>query len=246
MKNTEFKLLCIAGLFSKSSINAEILGVFKKFLRISDKNVLSIDLEGCSNIQESIDYIQSKIHILGENVIIVGHSAGGQLAKHFIDNPSVTLIVTISAPTHNPLEFPLWLWIRTLRFLGKIMFNKFFRLPKDTGEQLFGRTTPESMTGDSWGRLFMQMNLGSLTGNPAPKIPRRGAPCLFVACSGDRLITPDVVRKNAKKFHANYLLLDHPDHFPQIGPNAKRNLYEIILEVEELLPDSVGRAVFMK
>ncbi len=235
----------VAGLFSKSSINHKIVQVFQQFFGIDHEKTLSSDLEGCQNIDEAKSYIGMCLAELGPNTIIVGHSAGGQLAENFIGNPNVALVVSICGPSHNPLRYPLWLWTKTARYLGKILTNQFFRLPDSLTIKLFGISIPEDMAGDSWGNLVGGMNLGCVGGNSTPKKPRTGAECVFVATTGDVLITPGSVQKTAEKFCGHFICLAHSNHIPQIGVGATRRMFEICHKIRDVVPEMGCRVGMM-
>ncbi len=228
------KFLFIAGLFSKSAINAGFAERAKQQFGAFDSDIVSIDLECCKSVKEALQYISSWITILGGRVVIIGHSAGGQLATHFIDNMKVSLVVSVCGPSHNPLDYPAFLWPSTTKYLWDTATDKFFRPTDGDSTKIFGRTVPMEMRGDSWGWIVGQMNFGLLAGNSSAAEVRLGS-SLFVTCTGDRLITPNAVLKNCLRLRGEYLELDHPDHYPMIGPKGDKNIDCILLEVRRML-----------
>jgi len=235
LKTKKWKLLFIAGLFATKAINARFVERAKDFFGVTrDEDVISIDLQGCKSKKQAVEYVKAQLMILGENVIIIGHSAGAQLATRFIGHTSVALVVPIEPPSHSPLDFPLFLWSSTTKYLRKTLSNMFFRPTDADCIKLFGRTIPRIMRGDSWGRLIMQMNFGWLVGNGEPVLPRRGL-CLFVATTGDKLITAKSVRRTAEDLGGEFLLLDHPDHYPHVGLEGEANISLILEEAGRIL-----------
>jgi pimeloyl-ACP methyl ester carboxylesterase len=234
------KLLFVAGLFAKSAINARFAETAKGFFRATEANVISIDLEGCKSEKQAVEYIRIQLENLGENVIIIGHSAGGQIATRFIGDPRVSMVVSVCGPSHHPLDYPTFLWLATTRYLWKTLSNKFFRLDDDTCCKLFGRTLPSSMRGDSWGNLASQMNFGWLAGNSEPALLKRGL-SLFVATTGDKLITPKSVEMTSSELGGEFLLLDHPDHFPQVGLNSEKNINCILENINDVFQENFWR-----
>ncbi len=194
-----------------------------------DSDVLCIDLEGQRNIDEAKNYVQGQIMILakdGDDVIVIGHSAGGQLATHFLGATGVKLVVTICAPSHNPTHYPWWMWFKTGKYFLKLLSPKAFALDSKSSELLFGRQVPEHMRGKSAGTLVAQLNMGWLKGNPAPKRRTfaeklqengRKAKLLCISAKGDVLITERAVQSTAELLGGDHRIVKHPDHYPHLS-----------------------------
>lgn len=245
LKNRKFKLLSVAGLFSRSTINNVAIDVIEEFFGIDGRDISSIDLEDCKNVREAKAYIDEELTSLGSHTILIGHSAGGQLLEHFIGHPNVVTAVSVCGPSHNPLDYPMWLLPKTATYIGKTVSNQHYRLPGELSRELFGMAPPAEYVTDSWGHLIGQLNFGCLAGNFAPRRPKIGAECLFVATTGDRLITPRSVKKTADRFGGHYMCLDHPNHYPQLGVGAKERMLQICRKIGEIVPELGGRVGMM-
>ena len=238
MKSKEFKLLCIAGLFSASSINDVIVKAFREFFGITDDSkVVSMDLEGC-RLSDAKKLVRKYLIQLGPNTIIVGHSAGGQLATHFIDHDNVAMVVSICAPSHNPLDYPIWLLPKTAAYLWKTVSNQRFHLPDRLSQKLFGMTPPSEHVVDSCGHLVGAMNFGGLFGiNPAPPKSSFGKPLLCVSSDGDVLITQKSVERTALALGGDNFSVSCKNHFPQLGLGAERRMRDIAKKAGAIMRD---------
>lgn len=236
MKTKRIKFLLIAGLFSKAAIMKPLTDQLVTSGICRDSDILCIDLEGLKNIEEAKNYIQSQIMILakdGDDVVVIGHSAGGQLASHFLGAIGVRLVVQICAPSHNPSHYPWWMWFKTGKYFLKLLSSKAFAPDDKSSKLLFGRLVPENMRGKSAGTLVAQLNMGWLKGNPAPK--KRRIICgnhqtiLYTyRATGDKLITAKATLCTADRLGGYLDTLDHPDHYPILSSEQNSRVCEEI------------------
>ncbi len=231
-------MLVLSGLFEAKETNREIVAVFQNRFKVESENIVSMDLCGFNSVSEVVDAIQLEINKLPGRILLAGHSAGAQLlTKHFACNPKVKLVVNINGPPHNPCSYPVWLWTSTLKYFSKLISGKSFMIDTETSRKLFGKALPDSLSVPCAPRIILSMNLGCLWGNSGPKKEERSkrhSRVLYVATKGDKLIKPSVVEKMAKKYGGSFLLLDWPDHFPQIGARATRNIRETLFAIEDM------------
>lgn len=213
---TNLKFVLIPGLFSSPSIMYPIEDRLEKVYPDSEIEVMLSP--GFKNVQDAKRQIGSFIRIMSsgdKNIVLVGHSAGGQLATHFIDNPKVMAVVTICAPSHDPRDYPLTVWPIQNLYTLQSLFNRMFCLKEKHRAKLFGGSLPEHMKSLSFGWFALQMSMGALLGNFTPKVRSLGKLLAFYS-SGDPTILPKVVEKLASRYNGTTVGINCDHHYPLI------------------------------
>lgn len=200
-----------------------------------------LDLCGQRSIEECRNMLQTSIALQQDEVVLVGHSGGAQVATHFLHHPAVKLVVGICPPSHNPLRLPFSLWSKTLAHLKDTSSVEPFGLSDPLSKELFGRNVPAEMVSKTSGTLMRQFNLGFLGGNPAP--PKRqdwcaqgGAELLLFSSGSDPLISVGAVRSTAVRLDGFHFQLTgtHLFHYPHI-PTEAGETWSMVRIVEEMM-----------
>ncbi len=219
-------------------MNEVVVKAFREFFGITDNSkIVSMDLQGC-RLSDAKKLIRKHLMQLGPNTIIVGHSAGGQLATHFVDHFNVAMVVSICAPSHNPLDYPIWLWRDTTAYLWKTISNQKFHLPDSLSKRLFGLTPLSEDVVDSCGYLVGAMNFGFLGFNPAPPKLLFGKRLLCVSSDGDALITTRSVEKSARGLGAHSMSISCWHHFAHYGLGAERRMRDVAKRAGEIIREN--------
>lgn len=216
-------------------MNGVASAVLQDAFEIPRTHVISMDLKNCL-VNDAKNLIRRHLETLGKNVIVVGHSAGGQLGTHFVDHANVELVISMCGPSHNPLDYPIWLWPKTGAYLGKTLSNQNFHLPADLSEYIFGMAPPDEFIADSRGHLVAQMNFGGFCRlNPAPPKPRFGTKLLCVSSTGDNLVTQGSVEKTTLRLGAYGMSVCCNHHFIHIGRGGERRMRLVASRAQEMV-----------
>lgn len=225
------QILLISGILSDASIN----NVLANHLREMGHRVTLMDLQGFHSIGQAVEVIDTNLRGYDEKIVIIGHSAGGQLATRFIDDPRVQYVVGICNPSHTPLDYPWRVWVEQSKpglFLASL-FNRQINLPKSSVVRLFGAEPSTILCAPTRGHFCLQMSMGCLLGNFAPKVKAEGK-YLGISCLGDPLVSVNSGAKTARRCHGIHVVINHPNHFPQIGLN--NSISAIMAEIGKVIP----------
>ena len=206
----------------------------------------TLDLTSCKGVVDAKEMLSEAIsHAVSESgreVVLIGHSAGGQLVSHFIDDGRVKFVVSLCGPSHNPLDYPWMLWpiFSNFGYLSKCLLGSKLWLKEEDRRDLFGGEVHHNQKAYTYGHLALQITFGWLLGNRASKV-NTFRKFLAVACKGDKTVTSKSVRKTAKRCQGFYKELDHGDHYPQIG--VTNNSIPAILEAIESVKPGLIRPI---
>ncbi|MEI6042344.1 MAG: alpha/beta hydrolase [bacterium] len=213
------KIVLIPGLFSSFFMMEKLKDRLKGLYPTANIDSISSSwFTNVSNAKEELGKHISDNYSPDEDLVIIGHSFGGQLATHFIDDSRVKAVVTIGAPSHNPMDYPFRVWpIQNLYFFQSL-FNFRFRLKEKHRAKLFGGVLPDYVEALSYGWLALQVCMGAVLGNFAPKVKSVGKLLAFY-CDGDPTILPKVVKKLARRYHGREIGISCPHHYPILEDN---------------------------
>lgn len=166
-----------------------------------------------------------------EEIVLIGHSAGGQLIIPFIDDQRVKAVVSINPPSYNPLDLPLKVWPVQFMYTIQTVCNRLFCIKEKHRARLFGGMLPESMKGLSFGWFALQMSMGALLGNFSPKTRARNKFLAFWS-TGDPTVLSRAVVKMAVKHNGLGVEVDCPHHYPLIEEDG---LNQIMTGIEDFL-----------
>lgn len=166
-------------------------------------------------LQDHIDFLEREILKLKEKPVVIGHSMGGLLAQHLVNNGSADSAVLLQPAPPRGISM---LNIRTLYHSTKLILNAILQKPVrysfESAKPLFFNGLPDDMARalhdrsvyDS-GKVMLEISMGW---NPAIDPANVKGKVLVVAGSKDLAIRPAVLKKVARKFgeKATYVEFD--------------------------------------
>jgi hypothetical protein len=154
-----------------------------------------------------------------KRIVLMGHSAAGQVIIPFIDDPRVKAVISICPPGHNPLDMPLQVWSVQFLYTIQTVLNQLFCIKEKHRSKLFGGLLPEYMKALSYGWFALQMSMGALLGNFSPKTRLRNKFLAFWS-TGDPTVLPKAVVKMAIKHNGVGCEINCGHHYPLIEPEG--------------------------
>ena len=182
-------------------------------------------------IRMIIDWLSGERRGREDDIVLIGHSAGGQIIIPFIDDSRVRAVISICPPGHNPLDYPLKVWAVQSLYTIQTVFNQLFCIKEKHRAELFGGVLPEYMKALSYGWFALQMSMGVLLGNFRAKTKAWNKFLAFWS-DGDPTIKPEVVMDMSIRHHGSGVGIKCSHHYPIIVPEC---LDVIVAEIKTFL-----------
>ena len=233
LRRVWMNFILVSGLFCDPSIMKPLEARLKK--AYPESEVRTVSSLGFRTVWAGQRVIGRVIDCLSghceREIILIGHSAGGQVIIPSIDDPRVKAVIAINPPSYNPLDLPLRVWPVQFIYTIQTVCNRLFCISEKHRAKLFGGILPEAMKGLSYGWLALQMSMGALLGNFSPKTKARNKFLAFWS-TGDPTVLSKAVVKMAVKHHglAERLVCAH--HYPLI---EEEGLDQIMTGIEDFL-----------
>lgn len=190
-----------------------------------------------ASIDDYVEDLEKVVAGLEEKPILVGHSMGGYIIQKYLErNSAKAAVLMASVPPEGliasntmmamakPDLYMQMFWLQTIgphtmlrKRLGQAMLSP--DIAADEGLIYFGRLESESH------RAIMDM----MGANPVFLSPEDVPPMLVIGARDDELIQSELICHTARRYDADYILVDHIAHAMMLDKNWEK-VAESILE----------------
>ncbi len=191
--------------------------VWKPFINFfSDKGFKckAVELRKDRDLRKTVfdDYVESVREIVSLEDIVIGHSMGGLIAQKVAEYGVVKAVISICpAPPRNigsVSSIPLY---AILRYIPGVLINKPIKLSYAFYRKYLANCLDEEKARESYessdaesAKVTMELGLRRISVDPKGV----SSPILFLAAREDRVSPPDIVRKVAELYEAEFKILD--------------------------------------
>ncbi|RLF51454.1 MAG: hypothetical protein DRN11_02745 [Thermoplasmata archaeon] len=203
-------LIFIHGMWS----NTNIWKNFIKYFEERNFPCKAIDLKEGLNLKEIgfIDYVKKVGAIATKDDILIGHSMGGLIVQKVAEMQKIKGGVAICSAPPKGIKFRnVRMILSSAKYLPKIILRKPFKpsysflkkyilncLPDDEARNIFYTVEPEAP------KVAYELAMNKIEVNEK----KVSCPLLFIATKDDKASPPKMVEKIAKKYNAQFIILD--------------------------------------
>jgi len=207
-------LIFVHGMLSNADVWRPIIDYF------SNKNFSckAINLrEGLNrrytHFRDYVDKVKSEVT---EDDIIIGHSMGGLIVQKVAEETTIKGGVVICPASPKGIKFRGGIVLSSIKYIPKIIMRKPFKEDYSFIKKYMLVGLEEEEARDIYGKLEKESAIVTyeLARNKIAIDEKRvKCPLLFIATRSDKVCTPEMVEKIAKKYNAEYKLYDGCHHF---------------------------------
>lgn len=183
------------------------------------------------------DYVNKVKSMVTEDDIVIGHSMGGLIVQKVAEETRIKGGVAICPAAPKGVKFRGDIVLASAKYALKVMRGKPFKIDyqyvrkymlvgieEEEARKIYEKLEKES--------AIVTHELGR--NKIAVDETKINCPLLFIATTKDRICSPELVKRIAEKYHAEYRLYDGCHHF--FSNNNWRDIAEGILDFIRLHP----------
>ena len=184
-------------------------------------------LRSLASIDDYVEDLEEVVDTLGQTPVLIGHSMGGYIIQKYLENHSAeAAILMASVPPEGLIASNAMMamaqpdlyfhmaWLQAIgphtflrERLGRAMLSP--DIAEDEGMIYFGRLETESQ------RALLDM----MGANPIFLSPEQAPAMLVIGARDDEIIQSELIHHTAKRYHADYALVDDIHHAMMLDKN---------------------------
>ncbi len=201
-------LIFIHGMWS----NEKVWEKFIKYFESRNFECKAINLRKNLDLKRAhfMDYV-NKVEAT-ENDILIGHSMGGLIVQKVMERKRVKAGIAICSAPPKGIKFRnISMFLHSLRYLPKILQKKPFKPSYNFMKKFLLNCIEDEKSYTIYNEIVVEAPIVAyeIAMNKIEIDERKiNAPMLFIATKNDKASPPEMVNKIAKKYNANYKLLE--------------------------------------
>ena len=198
--------------------NADVWNPFLDYFSERGFSCKAVNLKEGLNLRKVHfrDYVDKVKAMVTEEDIIIGHSMGGLIVQKVVEETTIKGGVAICSAPPKGIKFSGRIVLSSAKYALKVIMRKPFKedysyikkymlvgVEKEKAKNIYEKLEKESAI------VTYELGMNRI----AVDEKKVNCPLLFIATKKDRLCTPEMVKRIAEKYNAEYKLYDGCHHF---------------------------------
>ena len=207
-------LIFIHGMLSNAGVWQPLIKYFNK----KQYSCRAVELREGLDLRKTCfqDYVDKAKTLATEDDIVIGHSMGGLIVQKIAEETTIKGGVAICSASPKGIKFHGDIVLSSMKYVPNVIMRKPFKedypfirkymlvgLEEDKAKKIYENLVKESAI------VTYEIARNKITVNEKNVT----CPLLFIATKSDRVCPPDMVKKMAEKYNAEYRLYDGCHHF---------------------------------